>query len=108
MGSSLQILPRYLGNNLIEVEVFPQVSYLDGNRRKRYVKFERISTKVILRSGQKMNIGGVINKQKDFYTNLFGPDFISDKTGNSILDMTISAEIMKPIHHAKTLRTKAN
>jgi len=108
VGSSLQVLPRYLGNGLIEVEVFPQLSYIDGNRKKRYVKFEGISTKVILRSGQKMNIGGVINKQKDFYTDLFGPDFVSDKTGNSILDMTISAEVMKPIHHTKTLRVKGN
>ena len=114
IGASLYVLPRALGNDMIEVEVYPVVSYLVDeprgnrgrrgrnrpnrrNRRKRQsVRVEDVSTKVTVKSGQRVSIGGVISSNKNFYTNLFGPDFLSRDENNSILDMYLTATIVKP------------
>ena len=112
VGASLRVLPRAIGDDLIEVEVYPVVSYLvdepeprrnggrggrrRNRRRRQSVKVEEISTKVTVKSGQRISIGGVINSHKDFYTNLFGPDFLSRDGNNSILDMYLTATILKP------------
>jgi hypothetical protein len=112
VGASLQVLPRALGNDMIEVEVYPVVSYLvdepeperngrgrgkKKRRRKRQsVKVEDVSTKVTVKSGQRISIGGIINSHKKFYTNLFGPDFLSRDENNSVLDMYLTATILKP------------
>ena len=112
VGASLHVLPRAIGNDLIEVEVYPVVSYLvdepepersggrrgrrRNRRRRQSVKVEDISTKVTVKSGQRVSIGGVINSHKDFYTNLFGPNFISRDGNNSVLDMYLTATILKP------------
>lgn len=110
VGASLYVLPRALGNDMIEVEVYPVVSYLVDEpkdkrrhrghrrhrRRRQSVRVEDVSTKVTVKSGQRVSIGGVISSNKKFYTNLFGPDFLSRDESSSILDMYLTATIVKP------------
>jgi type II secretory pathway component GspD/PulD (secretin) len=113
IGSSLYVLPTYLGNGKIDVEVYPVVSYLvdepddfGNNRKKRKrrrpkrkrqsVKVEDVSTRLTLQSGQRVSLGGVISSNKNFYTNLFGPDFLNRDDSNSILDMYITATVVDP------------
>lgn len=120
IGSSLYVLPRYLGNGKIDVEVYPVVSYLvdepdddfgkknrKGKRRKKRkkrqsVKVADVSTRLTLQSGQRVSMGGVIGSKKNFYTNLFGPDFLSRDDSNSILDMYITATVMDPSGRPKS------
>jgi hypothetical protein len=110
VGASLYVLPRALGNDMIEVEIYPVVSYLVDEpqtnrrrgarrrrrRRRQSVRVEKVSTTVTVKSGQRISIGGVISSNKAFYTNLFGPDFLSRDESNSILDMYLTATIVKP------------
>lgn len=115
IGSSLWVLPTYLGNGKIDVEVYPVVSYLEdepdddrhrgkkgkkGKRRKRpkrqTVRVQDVSTHLTLQSGQRVSMGGVISSNKNFYKNLFGPNFLSKNEENSILDMYITATAIKP------------
>jgi hypothetical protein len=49
-----------------------------------------------LRSGQKVSLGGIISSNKDFYTNLFGPDILNRSSSNSILNMYITATVLDP------------
>ena len=112
IGSSLYVLPKYLGNGKIDLEVYPVVSYLvdepenvnnmpgRGQRRRKTkrqsVRVEDISTHLTLQSGQRVYMGGVINSNKSFYKNLFGPEFLSRDDSNSILDMYITATVIDP------------
>ena len=111
VGSSLYVLPTYLGNGRIDLEVYPVVSYLVDEpeekvprsgrakpKRKNYqsVRVEDISTRLTLQSGQRVSMGGVIDSNKNFYRNLFGPDFLSRDDKNSILDMYIRATVVDP------------
>lgn len=110
IGSALYVLPKYLGNGKIDLEVYPVVSYLvdepndhprgKGKKRRRQkrqsVKVQDISTHLTLQSGQRVSMGSVISSNKNFYTNLFGPDFLSRDNKNSILDMYITATVVDP------------
>ncbi len=96
VGSSLWVRPTYLGNNLIEVEVFPVVSCLDGKGKRQNIKVQSVSTTVTVRDGQRISIGGVVNSKKDFYTSFFGPEFISGDGRTSVLDIYLTARVMKP------------
>ena len=42
------------------------------------------------------HIGGVVGSKKNFYMNLFGPDFLSRDGHNSVLDMYVTARALRP------------
>lgn len=116
IGSSLYVLPTYLGNGKIDVEVYPVVSYLvddpddrdtgkskhNSRRKHQSVKVEDVSTHLTLQSGQRVSIGGAISSNGNFYKNLFGPDFLSRDESNNILDMYITATVMDPSGQPKS------
>lgn len=117
IGSSLYVLPKYLGNGKIDVEVYPVVSYLvdepDDNkntgrnrkrpkRKRQSVKVEDVSTHLTLQNGQRVSIGGAISTHGNFYKNLFGPDFLSRDDSSSILDMYITATVIDPSGRPKS------
>ena len=82
-------------DGLIDVEVYPEVSYVDGNGKRQAVKVESVSTRLRMRDGQTMSMGSVINANENFYANLFGPRLKYDDA-SSILDMKITARVLKP------------
>lgn len=112
VGSSLYVLPKYLGNGKIDLEVYPVVSYLvdepetginktrRGRRHKKSkrqsVRVEDVSTHLTLQSGKRVYMGGVINSNKNFYKNLFGPKFLGRNDSSSVLDMYITATVIDP------------
>ncbi|MBU8901355.1 MAG: type II and III secretion system protein [Victivallales bacterium] len=79
VGVSLQLLPRYLGNDLIEVEVYPEITQLVGKGRRKNLKVTSLITKVIVKNGARVYIGGVVNQKRQAYRSLFGPDFFKRK-----------------------------
>ena len=107
VGASLFVLPKYLGNGKIDVEIYPVVSYLVEDKsgrglnknfrgKRQAVKVTDISTHLTLKSGQRVSLGGVISSNKDFYTNLFGPDILNRNSADSILNMYITATVLDP------------
>ncbi len=108
IGASLRIKPTYLGNGRIDLELYPVVTYLEddpadvGNKHRRgrqahkTVRVENVSTHVVVMNGQRVSIGGAISSKRNFYTNLFGPNFISRDGNNSLLDMYVTATIVRP------------
>ena len=105
IGSSLYVLPTYLGNGKIKLELYPVVSYLEddpadvkNNRKKirQNVMVQDLKTSLILNDGQRISIGGLIGAKKDVYSSLFGPELFSRDSNNSILDMYVRATVMKP------------
>lgn len=96
VGVSLQVLPRYLGNDLIEVEVYPEITQIVGKGRRKYLKVSSLATKIIVRNGARVYIGGIVSQKRQAYRNLFGPDFFKRKGISETMDMYITATVLKP------------
>jgi len=105
IGSALYVRPTYLGNGKIDLEIYPVVSYLvddpsDRGRhrgpRRQAVMVQDVSTHVVVMDGQRMPIGGAISSKKDFYMNLFGPNFLSRDGSSSVVDMYVTARVVRP------------
>lgn len=96
VGASLQVLPYYYDDGTIDVEIYPSVSVIDGKGKRRAVKVTQMVSKVRVRSGQRIYIGGIISGKSEMYRNLFGPDFFSSKGGMNITDMYLTATAINP------------
>ncbi len=96
VGVSLQVLPRYLGNNLIEVEVYPEISEIVGKSKQKSLKVASLVTKIIVQNGAKVYIGGVVSQKRQAYESLFGPDFFKRKGISEVMDMYITATVLTP------------
>lgn len=95
VGSKLMVLPRLRDDGLIDVEIYPEVSYLDGKGKKHAVRVENVSTRLTVQDGQRINIGGVLSSNLDFYRNLFGPRLMSRDENTNVLDMYLKASVLK-------------
>ena len=95
IGVSLQVVPRYLGYGMIEVEVYPEITEITGKRGKKAVKVTALSSKVVVKNGARVSIGGVINQNRDRYTNIFGPNFFKRSEINEVMDIYLKATVMK-------------
>jgi type II secretory pathway component GspD/PulD (secretin) len=96
VGMSLYVLPRYLGNDLIEVEVYPEISKVVGKGKSKAVKVTSLVTKVVVKNGARVYIGGVIDQKREKYKNIFGPEFFKHKGISEVMDMYITATVLKP------------
>lgn len=97
IGSKLLVTPSYnsrTGN--VTLELCPALTYLDGKKKEQYVKVESLSTKVVVREGQRFYLGGMISGKKNEYVNIFGPDFYSNTSDNRVLDIYVTCRAMKP------------
>ncbi|MDX9976043.1 MAG: hypothetical protein RBU21_23895, partial [FCB group bacterium] len=63
---------------------------------------ESVSTRLTVQNGQRISIGGVVNDNREFYTNLFGPQLLSRNDSTSILDMYLTCHVMVPRDPAAT------
>ena len=96
VGVSLYVLPRYLGNDLIEVEVYPEISKVVGKGKSKAVKVTSLATKVVVKNGARVYIGGVVDQKREKYKNIFGPDFFKRKGVGEVMNMYITATVLKP------------
>ena len=96
VGTSLYVLPRYLGNGMIEVEVYPEISYLTGKGKRQTVKVESLSSRLTVKDGERVPISGVIASKNKQYSNLFGPTFFKSKEISEVMNTYLRATSMKP------------
>ncbi len=97
IGASLQVCPVYHeSDDTIELDIYPVLSTLVGRGRKKNVKVESLSTHLRVKNGARIPIGGVISGKSKQYRNLFGPTFLRNKDGRSVLDIYLTATVVKP------------
>jgi len=96
VGVSLMVLPRYLNNGLIEVEVYPEITQIVGKGRRKNLKVSSLVSKIIVRNGARVHIGGIVSLKRQDYRNLFGPNFFLRKDISDTMDMYITATILQP------------
>lgn len=95
VGSKLMVLPRLRDDGLIDVEIYPEVSYIDGKGKKQAVRVENVSTRLTVQEGQRISIGGAVSSNLDFYRNLFGPRLMGKDENTNVLDMYLKATVLK-------------
>ncbi len=101
VGSKLMVQPFYqeaTGN--ITVELFPVLSFLDGKGRRQNVKVESLSTKVVVKDGARVYIGGAVSSNSEQYSKLFGGGRnnvygAGSKSSGNVLDMYVTCRAMK-------------
>ena len=96
VGVSLQVLPRDLGNGMIEVEVYPEIREIKGKLGRKSVKITSLSSKVVVKNGTRISIGSVIKQNRERYINIFGPDFFKRNEVSEVMNMFLTATIMDP------------
>jgi type II secretory pathway component GspD/PulD (secretin) len=95
VGVSLQVLPTYYDSGLINVKIYPEISYLVGGKKKS-VKVETLITQVTVRSGQRVFIGGVMSAKSTQYRELFGRNFFTRSDVAEIMNMYLIATASTP------------
>ena len=96
VGSSMYILPTVTDNGLITVELFPVVSFLDGDSKRQNFRVQEVKTTLTVQSGARVYIGGNDQQTRNFLTQLLGPDVIRKTENADTLNMYLTAEIMDP------------
>ena len=96
VGASMKVLPVYRDNGTIDVEIYPEVSYIDGKGRNKAVKVEQLATKLNVADGQRIYIGGVLSSKQERFVNVFGPEFFRKDARSNALDMYLTATALKP------------
>lgn len=96
VGASMKVLPLYRDDGLIDVEIYPEVSFIDGKGKKQAVKVEQLITRLTVADGQRIYVGGVLSGKQNTYNSLFGPDFFKRNDSSNALDMYLTARAIKP------------
>lgn len=94
VGSALYVEPTYMDNGLIEVEVFPVVTFVEGKGRKRRFRVQEVRTRVIVRPGQRVHIGGNDKAMRHYVDQLFGPDVRRREKDDDVLDIYLTAHVI--------------
>ena len=93
VGSALMVKARIVGGNRIEVELYPEISYKNKNGAQESIEVYSIATKVTVRPGARVNIGGAISNNLDTYKNLFGKQLYKRVEQGSVMNMYLRATI---------------
>jgi type II secretory pathway component GspD/PulD (secretin) len=94
VGTYLKVRPFLLDNGMIDVEIYPEITYIDGEGKNQAVKVESVVTRLTVREGQTIPLGGAIDTHREFYSDFFGPDF-RRTGGGGVLNMTLKASVVK-------------
>ncbi len=94
VGAEMMIQPRLLANGLVEVNVFPRVTYRTPEGSE-HLDVETLKTTVIVAPGRDVPIGQNIREHSERLRSLFGPAFFTDASHRSLLDITVRAEVVR-------------
>lgn len=95
IGVWLTVQPTVIGNGpLVNVKLTPQLSGIMENDQPFTINYQNVSTEVIVRDGETINLGGLV-KQDEFYTTLFLRG--SREKNSSVLDILLTLRIL-PLH----------
>ncbi len=90
LGASLEVRPRLLSGDNIEIQVYPRLSARGPEPFSVDVK--ELMTKVVARDGQTVRLGGLDQRKRDAYMRLFGIGHVFD---GSRLTITLTPHIVR-------------
>lgn len=89
VGASLWVLPRLLADGLIEVEVYPRLT--SKGKSPLVLDIRQLSTKITVKDGQAMALGGLNQETCQVYSKLLGQAKVFN---GSRLTITLRATVM--------------
>lgn len=95
VGSALYVTPTLLDNGLIDLAVFPAVTYIDDRGHRRAVMVQNLQTRIQAANGQSVHIGGGTREMRRFSVQLFGPEFSANNGGGN-LDIRLTPQVVTP------------
>ena len=87
VGRALVVRPRILGNGMVEVELWPRFT---ARGRRGAIDVTELATKVVVRDGQSVVIGGLSGASDDVGTVLFG---VGARTRSHTMTMVLTPKI---------------
>lgn len=94
-GVSLMIRPEVMPNGSVRVSLFPEISYPTKEGVAGRLRVMSLESTVILTPNEELDLGGVIQKNKERYLSLFGPTFLKQKEIQTVTNMTVKASVLK-------------
>ncbi|MFA4943929.1 MAG: hypothetical protein WC789_04430 [Lentisphaeria bacterium] len=70
LGASLWVRPRVLGGNLVEVELYPRITFRGD--RPRSIDVRELATTVVAAAGQPVPLGGLDESRREAYSRILG------------------------------------
>ncbi len=90
IGASLWIHPRMVGENMVQVYVYPKLT-LEGDQELS-VEAKELATQVVVRDGGTVRVGGLDQEKREVYKRLFG---IGKVFNGRSLGITLHAETVR-------------
>ncbi len=98
VGARLMIRPFYnetTGN--VTLELYPSLTYLDpGTGKECSVKVQSLASTVVVREGQPVYLGSVLEGKHGGLSELFDPLLFRSGFGFSLTDIVVTCEVLKP------------
>ena len=101
LGASLWVLPKLIGDGLVEIELYPRITQRGEDGVS--IDVRELALTVIAADGQIVSIGGLNEAQKEFYAGLFG---IGKSFNGRTLDIQLRTNIMRPRSRKKRIEPK--
>jgi hypothetical protein len=73
VGAALYMQATAMDNGLVRIQMFPVVSFRDGDGREHRYRVEQVQTEVFARDGQRVFVGGADEASRQFASQLFAP-----------------------------------
>ncbi len=93
VGNALYIRPTYMQNELVHIELFPVVTFIDNDGRERHFTVQEVKTEVYAKPGQRVLLGGNSTAMNRYLHQLFGPTLQSDTRRTSDVDMYVTPHV---------------
>lgn len=101
VGSALYVIPRLHDSGVIDIEVVPAVTYVDGTGRRQAVRVEKLETRVQAVDGRRVLVGGGDQATRDFISKLFGPELFGRTSSRDGLQIYLTPHVVEPREPAR-------
>ncbi len=92
VGAGLYVRPLWNNDGTIDVEIYPEIRYKDKKGFRKNIKVVQLSSRVRIKEGQKMLIGGIISSNSETFNSIFGPEFLKHSEIQRISNMYLTAQ----------------
>lgn len=90
VGSALYVTATYQDSGLIEIELYPVVTYKDQQGAAHALRVQQVSTRVVARNGERVLVGGADKAAQKFYQQFLGPTVWSKEASSESLSIYLT------------------
>ncbi len=97
VGSSMWVLPTYMPNGLVHIEIFPVVTYEMRDGSEQSFRVDKVKTTVTVAPGRRMYVGGGNKAMRKYLKDVFATEVSSEEfKANLSIYVTPHVQILNP------------